>query len=440
VTVYLDAPLLADGVELVDTPGTGSIFERDTAAAHAALETMDAAVFVLAADPPVSAAERELYAKVSRLSVTAFTLLNKADYLDEDALIEATDFTRRTLGIGLLYPLSARAALDGGDPGFEAFARDFRSYLAGRRVTDLRLSAIARAQRIAGSLLDEVALTRRAAQLSIGDAAERVTQFSERLAEVASRGRDAVAVVNAESARQLTALNDAAEADGQRLGAQIARQLGEVLDGELRDASPADIERLGRERLVAITLVAAGGWREQRRQQIEDGLAQVDARLARELRKALEVLRDSATQLLGLDLSVPEPGSRLTEDRRFFYTTAEDVGQTELLAGAVRRRVPGELGRRRAREHLRSEAPGLVNAQIGRARGDLQYRLSEATRAMARVVRQRYADSTGRMEAALLAAEELCNVSSAAAAEKERELYARSQALSHILALLDGMG
>jgi GTP-binding protein EngB required for normal cell division len=440
VTVYLDAPLLADGVELVDTPGTGSIFERDTAAAHAALETMDAAVFVLAADPPVSAVERELYAKVSRLSVTAFTLLNKADYLDEDALIEATDFTRRILGIGLLYPLSARAALDGGDPGFEAFARDFRSYLAGRRVTDLRLSAIARAQRIAGSLLDEVALTRRAAQLSIGDAAERVTQFSERLAEVASRGRDAVAVVNAESARQLTALNDAAEADGQRLGAQIARQLGEVLDGELRDASPADIERLGRERLVAITLVAAGGWREQRRQQIEDGLAQVDARLARELRKALEVLRDSATQLLGLDLSVPEPGSRLTEDRRFFYTTAEDVGQTELLAGAVRRRLPGELGRRRAREHLRSEAPGLVNAQIGRARGDLQYRLSEATRAMARVVRQRYADSTGRMEAALLAAEELCNVSSAAAAEKERELYARSQALSHILALLDGMG
>ena len=33
-TVYLDAPLLADGVELVDTPGTGSVFAWDTAAAH----------------------------------------------------------------------------------------------------------------------------------------------------------------------------------------------------------------------------------------------------------------------------------------------------------------------------------------------------------------------------------------------------------------------
>ena len=91
VTVYLDAPLLAGGVELVDTPGTGSVFVWDTAAAHEALETMDAAVFVLTADPPVSAAERYLYAKVSGLSVATFTVLNKADHLDEAGLGEAAE-------------------------------------------------------------------------------------------------------------------------------------------------------------------------------------------------------------------------------------------------------------------------------------------------------------------------------------------------------------
>jgi GTP-binding protein EngB required for normal cell division len=440
VTVYLDAPLLAAGVELVDTPGTGSVFEQDTAAAHAALQTMDAAVFVLAADPPVSAAERELYDKVSRLSVTAFTLLNKADYLDEAGLAEAMDFTRRVLGNALVYPISARTALDRGDPGFDAFAADFRHYLAGKRVTDLRSSAVAQARRIAGSLLDEVMLTRRAVQLAAGDAANRVAQFGQRLAEVAVRGRDAVVVVNAESARQLMALNDAAETDGPRLGREVARQLDDVLDGELRDATPAEIERLGRERVVAVTLDAAGAWREQRRQLIEKGLALADARLTGELRKALDVLRDSAAQLLDLDLAVPEPGPWLTEDRRFFYTTADEAGQTELLAGAIRRSLPGELGRRRAREHLRREAPDLVTTQIGRARGDLQYRLSEAARAMARAVQQRYADSTGRMQTALQTAEELRNASSAVAADKERELSERSETLHRILAQLDEIG
>jgi hypothetical protein len=139
-----------------------------------------------------------------------------------------------------------------------------------------------------------------------------------------------------------------------------------------------------------------GHWRH-----IEEGLARVDARLTADLRTQLDLLRDSAAELLGLDLAVPGPGGRLGVSRRFFFTTAEDVGQTELLAGAIRRRLPGELGRRPAREHLRGEAPGLLASQIGRARADLQYRLAEATRALAWAVEQRYADGTQRLQTAL---------------------------------------
>ena len=41
--------------------------------------------------------------------------------------------------------MSARAALDGGDAGFAAFEADFTAYLASRRHSDLRASAIAQA-------------------------------------------------------------------------------------------------------------------------------------------------------------------------------------------------------------------------------------------------------------------------------------------------------
>jgi len=446
VTVYLDAPLLAGGVELVDTPGTGSVFAWDTATAHEALQAMDAAVFVVTADPPVSAAERDLYAKVTGLSVTTFIVLNKADHLDESGLAETAEFTERVLseagprgaeGTGPIYSMSARAGLDGDDPGFAAFATDFTTYLTRRRESDLRSSAVMQARRIAREVLDEVALTRRAAQLSAGDAADRVARFSDRLAEVAVRGRDAVAVVNAESARSLAALNDAAEADGSRLGREIVLQLAEILNGELSTASPSEIERAGREQLVTRTLQAAGAWRAQRQKVLEEDLERTATRLAADLSVALDVLRDAAAELLGLELAVPDPGGRLTEDRRFFYTTAEDVGQTELLAGAIRRKLPGELGRRRAREHVLHEAPSLVASQIGRARGDLQYRLSEATRALSSSVERRYAEATGRIEAALQAAEELRGASDAEADERQRDLSGREVATRHALSLLD---
>ena len=122
VIAYVDAAILADGVELVDTPGTGSVYSWDTEAAYAALETTDAAIFVLTADPPVSASERDLLRRVAELSVTTFVILNKADRLDPVELTEASGFTRRVVAEAscakngaaaevTVYPMSARAAL-----------------------------------------------------------------------------------------------------------------------------------------------------------------------------------------------------------------------------------------------------------------------------------------------------------------------------------------
>ena len=385
----------------------------------------------------MSASERDLLGQVAGLSVTTFAVLNKADHLDEPGLAEALEFTRRVLGEaghpGPVYPMSARAA----DAGFAAFEADFTAYLSARGASDLRASAVAQARRITASLLDEVAVTRRAAGMRAGDAADRVRRFGERLAEVTVHGRDAVTVVNAESGRLLFALNDAAEQDRPRLAREVGGQLDALFDGSLREATASEIERRGRERLAAFAVAAAEAWRQQRREAIEQGLAAVDTRLAAGLRAELGVLRESAAELLGLDLAVPEPEARLAESRRFFYITGENIDQTELLAGAVRRRLPGEFGRRTARDHLRREIPGLVDKQVGRARGDLQYRLAEATRALARVVEQRYADGTSRIRSALEAAAELREASAAEAAEKEEELAGREAALRHVTGLLD---
>jgi hypothetical protein len=426
---------------LVDTPGTGSVFQWDTETAHEALRSMDAAVLVLTADPPVSASERDLLDRVAELSATTFAALNKADHLDEPGLAEALEFTRRVVGQAVhpakVYAMSARAALAGGDPGFAAFAADFTAYLGSQGRSDLRVSAIAQGRRIAGSLLDEVVVTRRAAEMRAGEAAGRVRQFSERLAEVAGHGRDAVTVVTGESGRLLLALNDAAEADSPRLGREVGGQLDALFDDELREAAAAEIERRGRERLAAFTVAAAEAWRQRRREAIEQGLAAVDAHLAADLKTELGGLRESAAELLGLDLAVSEPEGRLAESRRFFYRTAEDVGQTELLAGAVRRRLPGEFGRRTAREHLRREARGLVASQVGRARGDLQYRLAEATRALERVVGQRYADGTDRIRSALQGAAELREASATEVGEKKKDLAERAAVLRHVMCLLD---
>jgi small GTP-binding protein len=439
VVVCVDADLAARGVEIVDTPGTGSVFEHNTAEAERALEHMDAAVFVLTADPPISAAERDLLARVTQASVRVFVLLNKADRLDaaerEEAVAFAAEHVNAVAGDGVaVRPVTARAGV--GDPGFAAFLADFTGYLESGRTADLAESVRRQAVRIVQRLLDDVRLARRAAEMRAGAAAERLALFRDRLAAVTTGRRDAVDVAEAEGRRLLAALNDAAEAAGTSLTASIRDQVAADLRA-VHAESPGELERAGRDRLVELAAGAVETWRTEQRDLLEAGLTALDARLTHALNEALAGVRDAARELLDVDLAVPEVAGRLVENPRFFYSFAETAGQTELLAGALRRHLPGELGRRRAREHVLAETAELVPKQVGRARADLQFRLADATRALVRAITDRYAESADRLLAVLDAA---ANDPTVRRHDDTDPLDGREAALTEMLARLRAPG
>lgn len=114
------------GLKPVDTPGVDSVPEHNTVEAEAALRTMDAAIFVLTADPPTSASEWAFLWHVRAQALRLFCVLDKVDRLDSDAPEEAVAFTRAVLAAELdaettVFPLSARGEqVPGGEPGFRA--------------------------------------------------------------------------------------------------------------------------------------------------------------------------------------------------------------------------------------------------------------------------------------------------------------------------------
>ena len=444
ICVSLTAPILARGVEIVDMPGAGSVHAHNTAAADAALPSMDAAIFVLTSDPPVSATERDLLRRVSRLSVALFIVLNKADYLDDSALAEAHEFTTQivtdvTGRAERVYPLSARRALAAsGDPGFAAFTAAFTAYLETGRIAGLEASVRRHARRYGQQLMDEVTLAQRAARLTGDEAARQVAAFAAQLDAVTSHQIEAEDRATAQSRRLLDALNADAERAQASLAADVTGKLMAVLDGELAGASQADVERLGRAQLTSLVAAAVEGWRQHQARALESGLRDTDERLAAELEAELAKVRAAAADLLGLDLAVPSPGDRLAPAVRFFYTLDEHVDQAELLAGVVRRRIPGEYGRRLARQRLLAQVSDLVDSQIGRARGDLQYRLAEATRQVIADLRARYVDSTRRLVAALGRADAIRSDAGTASECQLAQLAERERAVRRALSQLDG--
>ena len=120
--VFVPAPILKDGIILVDTPGVGSTYLSGTTTTFQFLDRVDFAVFVLAVDPPVGQQELELLSSLASKSNKILFVLNKIDYVDPAAVNESVKYCQKVIGEHLasnvgsaltIYPISAKLALDG---------------------------------------------------------------------------------------------------------------------------------------------------------------------------------------------------------------------------------------------------------------------------------------------------------------------------------------
>lgn len=453
VVVNLDAPLLAEGIELVDTPGTGSVHQANTTEAEIAYQSMDAAIFVLSADPPISAAERELLERILPSSVATFVVLNKADRLTDSELRVAREFTARTVaevaGRPLpIYVCSARQALgidaaglvlagpNSSGPmvrGIDAFLVDFTEFLRSGRSSGLLTSLRRQGAWIVAQLLDEVTVTQRAAELNHTAGQRKVNLFRGQLNEVDRRQKDADDLVTGESQRLLAELNE----DCERVEREVAGRISRALQSWLTTVGPlanADLEAQGHRIGSELIVQEVETWRSTRAGMLQKRLDELDARLRDGLDRDLADLRPAAKELLGIELTAEPADVALAPSQRFYYQFRIDLDAAGMLASGIRHRLPGGFGRTRAARYVLEQMDLLSRQQVGRARADLQERLATSTRSMRAALTERYADHSRRMLDALDAAADLVSADAAQRTTLLERLAARRQQLTSLRA------
>jgi len=203
--VTVRAPLLRAGCCLVDTPGLGSVFEANSAAARGFVPQIDAAIVVVGADPPISGEELTLVREVGESVEGLVFVLNKMDRIPEAERREALVFTERVvrerLGrpVGHVFEVSALNALrEHGDAG------EWPAFVA--------------------------ALERLPAQrgrLVAGAASRGITRLGLRLERILQQQRAALLCPIEESERQVSELREIAAGTSRALA-----ELGPLLGGE----------------------------------------------------------------------------------------------------------------------------------------------------------------------------------------------------------------
>ncbi len=439
-TVDIDlgpGPLDDVDVELVDTPGTGTIFSHNTAAAHTAYQGLDAAVFVVTADPPMSASERDLLAQIADRSVHTIVFVNKADQLEAGELVETVEFTRQVCAAATraAIPIYAGAARSGpADPGFAEFATDFHGYLVDRATADARIALGAHLRRVATTLLDADRIGLRGLDLFETDADDRIRTFGDELDEILHRHAelDDRGWAAARSLRR--ALDASAAALRDDLTVRCISAVDAALETVENAPSVDDLERRGRAEAARVITGAVDSWRADQADQLERGLGELAGRLAADSAHQLTALREAARSLLDIELQAKGPTQLLTASRGFWYMFDRPASIQLPFTTTVQHWAPNRA--RRTRTRLLNELPGLVDQQIGRARSDLQQRLQEGVRNLLAQVHRAHEQVLGRIRSAVDDAQAAHRTGLPALRARRSELDARIGRLTELLVSL----
>lgn len=388
VLVHVSSGALHRRVDLVDTPGVGSVYVHNTRAAQAARRSVDVAVLVLSADPPITAEERELVARLHDEAARIFVVLNKIDQLEAPDRGPTESFTRRVVAATVgdravsVFPVSARQgvrALAEGDrlgwraSGMERFRSTLLAQLDRSWQDDLAAGVAGAALRVAAELVDEAAVAVRTHELIADRQDERVAAFGTGLDRLTRAGDDAAAAAVAALARCQRDL----DADAAAVLAPMTRSVLHDLDGRLEPAgSAAEAETVGWPVIGELVVDAVGDWRQGWAQRISSAIESAQQRVGQLLDDAVAQVRTSTMDLLGVELIAPTPVAAIPGAGSFHFDVAPGIGWNEPVTSAVRRHVPGRSGRDRMRRFLHQEATRSVDKHIGRARADFQTALT----------------------------------------------------------------
>jgi GTP-binding protein EngB required for normal cell division len=190
VEVFVPAPLLADGMCLVDTPGLGSVFLGNTATTQDFLPRIDAALVVIGADPPIAGEELKLVEAVGNQARKLIVVLNKADRTTDAERAAAVKFTRRLLEkhlhrpAGPFFEVSALERIEARGP-----ERDWNKLILalqelgqGSAHLLVQEACVRGLRRLGEQLLAIVAEEREALRRPIADSERRVSAIRETIA------------------------------------------------------------------------------------------------------------------------------------------------------------------------------------------------------------------------------------------------------------------
>ncbi|AEB10569.1 dynamin family protein [Desulfobacca acetoxidans] len=393
VDIAYPSAYLKDGVRIIDTPGVGSVYSHNTEVAYNYLPQVDAAIFVVTVDPPLSASEEEFLKDIREYVHKLFFVLNKIDYVAEAERQEALDFTRQVLTTSLgtdnlqIFPLTAKLALEGKQAGqpklleeslLPQFEDHLRTFLYQEKGRVLLISCVTGALKSITDSTLALKVERHASSMPLKELEEKIGRFNLELQGLEKEREMSLLLLDGRMKGVIEEVNTDLETFKNETMTRLRREVQEAFQQKLQ--ASGDLRQEMEKFLFGTLRNLFTLWRSSEIEKITQNLAGVHQEFADRINSILERLTELTARIFDFSLRGFSAETALTEKSHFWFKFKEDPVGLEIIQITITSLLPRALTKGMLLKKLLENVDELVDKHCGRLRYDFQNRLNDMAR------------------------------------------------------------
>ncbi|MFQ5686279.1 MAG: dynamin family protein [Candidatus Scalindua sp.] len=382
-------PLLEKGMQLVDTPGIGSTFLHNTETTYEFLDHLDAAVFLMSADVPISQVEKELLVTIKSSTQKIFFVLNKVDNLSPKEITEMSTYNKNVLKemeftVQEIWPISARKALkaktskdedlllQSGLSNLEDAIEDFLSSEKGKIVLN---TAIFKLKRITLQMLSQIAIEARTLAASKEELENKINTFHKLNTDLRKDKEDIAYSIKGETIKLNKKVEEMLKGFEDTETARIRNSLQRFYEGK-HNSNPTTLREAMQKVIREEIVKGFDVFKEDIEKVISDTIKEAFNRFTKRSNDIIQEFKTAAEQLFEVSMQQSELSIDLAEDRRFYYMVKDGTSITEEEVKSILRTfMPKSISRKMVLKEMMELVASEVGRNCGRTRSSLATRI-----------------------------------------------------------------
>lgn len=391
--IYTDAEIL-ENITLVDTPGLGSLFSHNSDTTLEFLPKIDAALFVLSADIPISKTDEEFLLQMKQSIPNVLFVLNKSDLLSEAELLKMKMYNLASLKKIFrekdeidLIPVSSRAYFQkinkNGSPAncnISELHLKISEKIIGSKQEILTIQSIRQILALSSHLGTLLKVKTDTLQMPMHELEEKRASMQQSLEFMAAGKDDFEAVIKSRVEQLRNNLSEKTEAKRKELEKFCNQSLKEDATTTWEQIKKSDANLFYRE-ILDFIINQYDELKKQLEETVRDEFGSILRQYSRQSQSFLNEIVRQMEQLLGIRIEGIISSFDL-DVYTSFYIYKSDIKYTipSINEKFSYKLLPDSWVRRRVLKQIYDNCMIVVNPNAGRIRSDIDYKINEAFR------------------------------------------------------------